>query len=83
MSILFLEKLIKIAVFDRITRMDNDLAVYYGPIDQAESDQRGSEQALGSHETPSIDRTSSLFREPEADFLQGDAYPGRSTLERR
>lgn len=63
--------------------MDNELVVYYGPIDQAKSDQKGSEQALGSHETPSIDRTSSLFREPEADFLQGDAYPGRNHFERR
>ena len=75
--------MIKNAVFDRITRMDNKLVVCYEPIDHAGPGQQGSEQVLGDNETPNIDRASFVVREPEADFLQGDAYPGRSHFERR
>ena len=63
--------------------MDNELVLFYEASDQAGPGQQGPEQVLGNHEAPNIDRASSVAREPEADFLQGDSYPGRNHFERR
>ncbi len=78
--------MIKIAVFDKIARMENklttnDLVDYGSSIDPGQRQQ--GEEHLHHHEPSEAVTVISGVREPEADFLQGDTYPGRNHFERR